>query len=56
MFVRTIFSESLINFFFFFTKSGLVMQHHEPESSGQFVVVVAIFKVKVTARAHIIKI
>ena len=39
----------------FVTKFGMVMQHHQPESYGHFVVV-AIFKVKVTARAHIIKI
>ena len=37
------------------TKFGMVMQHHEPESFGKFVVV-AIFKVTVTARAHMIKI
>ena len=39
----------------FVTKFGMVMQHHEPGSCGHFVVV-AIFKVKVTARVHMIKI
>ena len=39
----------------FVTKFGMVMQHHEPESYGHFVVV-AIFKVKVTARVYMIKI
>ena len=29
----------------------MLMQHHKPESCGNFVVV-AMFKIKVTARAH----
>ena len=33
---------------FFVAKFGMAMQHHEPDSCGHFVVV-AIFKVKVTA-------
>ena len=44
----------------FVTKRGMVMQHHEPEcheqkkqKKGNFF---AIFKVKITARAHMIKI
>ena len=32
----------------------MVMQHHEPECHAEIVVVVAIFKVKGTARAHMI--
>ena len=41
----------------FVTKFGMVMQHHEPECRAELVVVVvAIFKVKVTARVHMIKI
>ena len=40
----------------FVTKLGTVMQHHEPECRAEFVVVVAVFNVKVTARAHMIKI
>ena len=40
----------------FVAKFGMVMQHYEPECHAEnFVVVVAIFKVKVTATAHIIK-
>ena len=39
----------------FVTKFGMVMQHHEPESCRYFFVV-AIFKVKVTARVHMINI
>ena len=39
----------------FVTKFGMVMQHHEPEACRIFVVV-AVFKVKVTARALMIKI
>ena len=38
----------------FVTTFGMVMQHHEPESCRLFVV--AIIKIKVTARAHVMKI
>ena len=42
----------------FVTKFGMVMQYHQKKKCHAeiFVVAVAIFKVKVTARAHIIKI
>ena len=40
----------------FVTKFGMVMQHHEPERRAVIFVVVAIFKVKVTVRALMIKI
>ena len=45
---------SLLNFFFFFTRLGMMMQHHEPERRAEMFF--AIFKDKVTARAHLIKI
>ena len=41
----------------FVTKLGMVMQHHEPECQAERKKkMFAIFKVKVTARAHMIKI
>ena len=40
----------------FVTKFGMVMQHHEPECHVDNFVVVAVFKVKVTVRADMIKI
>ena len=38
------------------TKVGMVMQHHEPDSCGHFKFFLLFFNVKVTARAHMIKI
>ena len=43
----------------FITRFGMVVQQHEPERHAEkfclFVLFVAVFKVKVTARAHMIK-
>ena len=39
----------------FVTKFGMAKKHHEPEYHAEKFVVVAVFMVKVTARAHMIK-
>ena len=41
----------------FVTNFGMVMQHYEPDCHAEIVVVaVAVFKVKVIARAHMIRV
>ena len=46
----------LLNRRTFVTKLGIVMWRHEPECHTEGKKIFAIFKVKVTARAHMVKI